>query len=464
MTEAQLPSYTELVYEVLQAAERPLAFQEVFEAVERQRPITTRVPKATIRNALGQDRQLVNVGEGRYWYLPNCIRGSLLRMVLTEKKPANQPIALEHEVLHALWPTFFEAEKRRNQRPVRVQLPTGEEAALALSHTVEGLRWATPVSEPLRRYLVDHRAAAGDSLLLRVTDAEQGIGEAWFESRLRHPAEAIAARNRELTDAAQQFMRERREDRRPIWEVAIALLARGAYRADVAPDPLRAALRADRRFEFGGMSGWLRSPVPDEDSFVSLRPEDAPSTALLPAGTLFQLKVTLRGTSPPIWRRLIGPPDTRLSELHHILQIAMGWTDSHLHQFEVGRRVIGVPSPGDWQAVEDERKVALSGVAPGAKTRLRYEYDFGDSWEHDILVEKVLPPDGAVPVLQCVGGKRAGPPEDVGGVWRYQAYFLEAIRDTSHPEHADMLEWVGGEFDPEAFDPEEVTAQLRLLG
>lgn len=462
MTEAQLPSYTELAYVVLQAAERPLKFQELFEAVERQRPITTRDPKATIRNTLGQGRQLVNVGEGRYWYLPNCIRGSLLRMVLTEKKPANQPIGLEQEVLQALWPTFFEAEKRRSQRPMRVRLPTGEEASLALSHTAQGLRWATPVAEPLRRYLVDQRAAAGDSLLLRVTDAEQGLGEAWLESRLRRPDAAIAVRNRELADAAQQFMHQRREERRPIWDVAIALLARGAYRADVAPDPLRAALRTDGRFEFGGPGGWLESPVPDEDFFVSLRPEDAPSSVSLPAGTRYQLKVTLRGTRPLIWRRLIVPAETRLSELHHILQIAMGWTDSHLHQFEMGRRVIGVPSPDDWRAVEDERAVSLSGVAPGARSRLRYEYDFGDSWEHDILVEKVLTSDGTAPALACIGGKRAGPPEDVGGVWGYEA-FLEALRDTSHPEHADMLEWVGGEFDPEAFDPEEVNAQLRLL-
>ncbi len=454
-------SYTELVYEVLKAADQPLIFQEIFDAVEQRRSITTRNPKATIRNALAQGKQLVGTGDGRHWYLPYCIRGSVLRMALTEKKPANQPIPLEYEVLAALWPGFFETGKRRSERPVRASLPTGDEVLLTLGHTAQTW-WATPVDEPLHRYLVNQRAAAGDSLLVRVIDAEQGLGEAWFESRLKRPAEAISARNREVADAAYEYMREGTVDRRPIWEVAMALLARRAYHGDVAPDPLGITMRADPRFQFGGLRGWLGAVLAEDDVFVSLRHVPEPSSVTLPPGTLYQIKVTLRGTSPPVWRRLIVPADTRLSELHQILQAAMGWTDSHLHQFEVGRRVIGMPSPDDWQPVEDERKIELSEVAPAAKSRLRYEYDFGDSWEHDIVVEKVLSPEYAVAAPACVGGRRAGPPEDVGGVWGYEA-FLEAIQDPSHPEHEERLEWVGGGFDPEAFDLAGVNADLRRL-
>ncbi len=461
MARPEHPSYTELVYEVLRAADQPLTFQEILDAVERRRPITTRNPKATIRNALGQGKQLVGTGDGRYWYLPHCIRGSVLRMALTEKKPANQPIPLEYEVLQALWPSIIEAGKRRTERPMRVRLPTGDDVPLTLGHTAQA-RWATPVAEPLRRYLVDQRAAAGDSMLIRVIDAEQGLGEAWFESRLKRPAEAISARNRQVADAAYQYMREGSVDRRPIWEVTVALLAHRAYHGDVAPDPLRVVMRADPRFEFGGLRGWLGAVLAEDDVFVSLRHVPEPSSVTLPSGTLYQIKVTLRGTSPPVWRRLIVPADTRLSKLHQILQVAMGWTDSHLHQFEVGRRVIGVPSPDDWRPVEDERKVKLSEVATAARSRFRYQYDFGDSWEHDILVEKVLPPDPAVPAPACIGGRRACPPEDVGGVWGYGT-FLEAIQDPSHPEHEERLEWIGDGFDPEAFDPAEVNAALRRL-
>jgi tetratricopeptide (TPR) repeat protein len=181
-----------------------------------------------------------------------------------------------------------------------------------------------------------------------------------------------------------------------------------------------------------------------------------------PAGAVYQLKVTLKWTSPPIWRRLVVRADTRLSKLHDILQVAMGWHYCHLHQFTVGRREIGVPDLDDWADVEDERRVRLADVASREKARFRYQYDFGDDWEHDIVVEKILPADprGHYPV--CVAGRRACPPEDVGGAWGY-ADFLEALQDPKHREHKERLEWVGGTFDPESFNLDSVNAALRGL-
>jgi tetratricopeptide (TPR) repeat protein len=199
-----------------------------------------------------------------------------------------------------------------------------------------------------------------------------------------------------------------------------------------------------------GALAWLERAEPDGGG----RPP--------PTGTVYQLKVTLKGTRPPVWRRLQVPADTRLSKLHDILQVAMGWTDSHLHQFQVGRRVIGVPDPDDWREVEDERRVRLADVASREKARLTYEYDFGDSWEHEVVVEKILPAEARVRLPVCLAGRRACPPEDVGGVWGY-ADFLVAIQDPRHPEHAAMLDWIGGEFEPEAFDPAEISAALRRL-
>lgn len=177
---------------------------------------------------------------------------------------------------------------------------------------------------------------------------------------------------------------------------------------------------------------------------------------------IYQLKVTLKGSKPPIWRRIQVVSDVSLAKLHQILQIAMGWTDSHLHQFMVGQTYYGVPDPQFDFEIEDEKKVRLSQIAPDVKKKFIYEYDFGDSWEHEIAVEKILQPEPGVRYPVCLAGKRACPPEDCGGMWGYES-FLEAIRDPQHPEHDEMLEWVGGEVDSEAFELDPVNQDLKSI-
>lgn len=174
---------------------------------------------------------------------------------------------------------------------------------------------------------------------------------------------------------------------------------------------------------------------------------------------IYQIKVTLKRTRPPIWRRLQVRSDTRLSTLHEIIQRAMGWYDCHLHQFIVGGEYFGVPDPDDWAEVHDERRVRLNQLVTQEKRRFTYDYDFGDSWAHEILVEKILPPDPAVHYPICLAGKRACPPEDVGGTWGY-AEFLEIISDPEHGEYDTWIEWIGGGFDPERFSADAVTARL----
>ena len=181
-------------------------------------------------------------------------------------------------------------------------------------------------------------------------------------------------------------------------------------------------------------------------------------------GNIFQIKVTLNGSKPPIWRRLEVPDQITLAKLHRILQVAMGWTDSHLHQFIVGDTYYGEPNPdfdlfGD---TKNERKFRLQQVASREKMKFFYEYDFGDSWEHEILVEKILPRTEERRQPVCVKGARACPPEDIGGLWGYYE-FLEIIKDPKHPEHEDMVEWIGGHFDQEEFDLDEINEQLRKI-
>jgi hypothetical protein len=177
---------------------------------------------------------------------------------------------------------------------------------------------------------------------------------------------------------------------------------------------------------------------------------------------IYQIKVTLDDSKPPIWRRILVRGDVTLGKLHDILQVVMGWADYHLHQFIVGQTYFGEPHPDYGFEMHDERRVRLNQIVTGEGFKFRYEYDFGDSWLHNLLVEKVLPPEPGQPYPACIKGKRACPPEDVGGVWGY-VYFLEAIQDPDHPEHEHYLEWIGGEFDPEEFDLDAINEALRIL-
>ncbi len=175
---------------------------------------------------------------------------------------------------------------------------------------------------------------------------------------------------------------------------------------------------------------------------------------------IYQLKITLRDSKPPIWRRVLVKDSTKLSRLHRIIQIVFGWTNSHLHQFVIGDKYYSTPDPYAFIPILDERRFRLKQVTPKEKTKFVYEYDFGDYWVHQILVEKILPYDPKIWYPICIKGRLACPPEDIGGIWGYYN-FLEALRDPNHAEHEDFVEWYGGEFDSERFDLEEINRLLR---
>lgn len=177
------------------------------------------------------------------------------------------------------------------------------------------------------------------------------------------------------------------------------------------------------------------------------------------SGVVYQLKITLRDIKPPVWRRL-EVKDCTLSQLHDFIQTCMGWDGDHLHAFEIGGEQYGEPDPDGMMETEDERKVKLSRVVNGGIKKFVYTYDFGDNWDHMITVEKELVAEPGIRYPRCTAGKRACPPEDCGGPWGY-GDFLNAIQNPKHPEHKEMLEWVGDEFDPERFDIEEINNYLH---
>jgi hypothetical protein len=222
--------------------------------------------------------------------------------------------------------------------------------------------------------------------------------------------------------------------------------------------------RDDAELLIGSLIEQLEGPLPRRASRPKKRKAKSASIEAVEPAAIYQLKITLMGTRPAVWRRIQAPGDIRLSRLHAVLQIVMGWTNSHLHGFRADGRNYGVPGPEFDGMMEmlDERQARLDEIAPRVKSHIIYEYDFGDSWEHMIVVEKIFAPDSNVQYPHCLAGKRACPPDDVGGVWGY-ADFLKAIRNSRHPEHDEMLEWAGGAFDPTAFDLRGVNGMLELF-
>jgi hypothetical protein len=167
---------------------------------------------------------------------------------------------------------------------------------------------------------------------------------------------------------------------------------------------------------------------------------------------IYRLKITLLGIKPPIWRQVEVPADTNLYLLHNIIQGAMGWTNSHLHQFKHGGLYYGIALQGmEDHYNEDERKVKLSKLMRKAKDKLKYEYDFGDGWEHELLLEAIVAPDPQAQYPRLLAGARACPPEDCGGVWGY-AEMVEAMKNPEHPQHDEFLEWL----EEDGFDPDDV--------
>ena len=210
---------------------------------------------------------------------------------------------------------------------------------------------------------------------------------------------------------------------------------------------------------------------------------------------IFQIRITLNRTKPPIWRRVAVPSDITLGQLHEVIQIVMGWMDCHLHQFTLRDKSLIRKNPdvitrmmeggGNWwnklftatrgirvfvprttpfgdemdMEGEDENTVTLGQLCPKVKRKLIYEYDFGDGWEHTVEVQKIVEPEPGVEYPVCLAGKKACPPEDCGGVYGYYE-MLEALANPRHAGHEELLEWLGDEFDPDAFDLEEINAIL----
>lgn len=179
---------------------------------------------------------------------------------------------------------------------------------------------------------------------------------------------------------------------------------------------------------------------------------------------IYQIQILLQDSKPRIWRRVLVSSDMLLPDLHKVIQTTMGWVNAHLHQFIKNGRFYTLKMDDDiyWDELDnvDYKNIRISELLSKEKERIQYEYDFGDSWKHSIILEKILPFDKNMKYPVCLKGKMNCPPEDCGGVWGY-ANMLEILKNPEHEEYEEFAEWLEEDFDPEHFDIEEVNEMLQ---
>jgi len=173
------------------------------------------------------------------------------------------------------------------------------------------------------------------------------------------------------------------------------------------------------------------------------------------------LRISLVSVEPIVWRRLVVPSETKLPKFNRLLQAVMGWEGYHLHIFEIEHLLVGAPDEED-DAVIDERRLTVKQLLPRFDSRLRWAYDFGDNWKHEVVVEAIEEPSNNVRYPMCIDGERACPPEDCGGVSGYEE-LITVLADERHEEHENLLAWAPPGFDPEVFDLVAANRRLRRV-
>jgi hypothetical protein len=300
------------------------------------------------------------------------------------------------------------------------------------------------------------------------------------------PAKAITTLARRIPDAIAEVLCELgaavdviEDERRAMTEIVFAKTASRSVLGTMNDFSFHLELRveADEDMDHPELAMFLnRMPVspldygrPDEVArellgiaMVSRRagaPDPQAARTLKGAAPIYELRVALREVTPEIWRRVQVRSSITLASLHRVLQTVMGWSESHLHEFRVAGVCYGSPHP-ELPPTQDERKALLGDVLSRPNDRLTYVYDFGDGWEHEVALERVLDAKPGRDYPRVMGGERACPPEDCGGVSGY-SHLLEVLRNPKDWEHRDLVDWVGGSLDPEAFDADEVNGALR---
>jgi hypothetical protein len=417
-------NYTELTHQVVRESPEPLPFVEIMGRVAEIAPTTTRNPKGTIRSAISQSRLIVATGDGRYGWLPRLITGSALRLTLSPRDIAGQGLEFGDEVRDALWPSFFETQKRNDRRPVQVRLLDGALTEWPLDFFGES-RWGTTGSPEFWRWFKHLKAHAKDHLIVTALDGDARLYGVTFQRRAERDEAAITARNQAVVNAALEFVR-RRPDMPPLWDITPHLLATGQYRHPVPPDPLdeiwtRDVWEPEARKKGAPAYVWVREDTKASDADELMQQlfgagsrvydVDNPPDLPIPyqprehrqpmyqclgresAINVFCLRVRHRAW-PEVWRDIDLLEDQTLEDLHLMIQRSFGWRDDHLYSFFMSGRVwdryneIGSP----WsESARHTHQVKLRTLGLKAGQRFVYLFDYGDGHEFDVEVREIKP-------------------------------------------------------------------------
>jgi hypothetical protein len=427
MPKTDQPSYTTLAHQVVQSASEPLPFDEIMRRVQQLRPIDTKNPKNTLRNAISQSRLIVNTGDGRYGWLLRLINGAIMRVALTPDDFSEKAIELGDDARELLWPTFFEIQSRCDRSPIVLQLPDRTTATMALVHLHDS-QWGMTGPAEFWQWFKSLHAAPGDQLLLRAVDGERKIYAVEFQSHAARDETAISERNQAVVQTAVQRLR-----RSPygvaIWDLVPHLLATGQYHHPIPPDPIDEIWTEDiwrpvLEEKNPPSRMWVRvdpaeyavdfpADLPREyQAGPGRRPRPSQQAQQGPVKT-YVLRVNHRAL-PKIWRDIEIAADQTLEDLHLMIQQAFDWNDDHLYSFFMSGRVYDQASEigSPWsETARHTQQVTIDSLGLKIHSRFLYFFDYGDSHEFDVQVKQInaAAPKGSYPRLIAQHGQ--APPQ-----------------------------------------------------
>jgi hypothetical protein len=421
MVNRDTPSYTDLAHQVVFEAGEPLSADEILHRVHALRPVTTKKPSQTIRGIISASRSIVPAGNGRYGWKARLLTGAVVRLTLSSADLQGTAVEIGAEARDALWPTFFEIQKRADESPVQVRLPDGSKTVWALSYLGSG-RWGIEAPDLFWTWVKSQKAQPRDHLLFTVLDGQNKRYAVDFEARGCRDDNEIMARNVAIIQETDSYVLRRLAYGTAIWDLSSHLLTQGHYHHPIAPDPLREILT------LSGSAVLPQREVELEFSDVRARPLAQLAASHLEAGTFvgeigdppdlpaeyksgpnrrprpsfrarqgivktYLLRVCHRALKQ-IWRDIEIAADQTLEDLHLMIQRAFGWHDDHLYSFFMNGRAwdrnAEVGSPwSDCHLHTHQVKIGALDLRPGR--RFLYLFDYGDNHEFDVSVVRIDP-------------------------------------------------------------------------
>jgi len=439
-------SFTELAHQVVRDSPEPLTVLEILDRVHAITPITTKNPKNTIRNAVSQSWLIVPTGDGRYGWKPRLISGSVLRLNLSAADLTGEAVRLTGELRDALWPSFFEIQKRTDRSPVQLELPDGTPTPFPLIYLWER-QWGSPASPEFWAWFNTLGAAERDCLIFEVLDGQAKRYGVAFQPSAERDEGAIAERNQAIVQALISFVR-RRPRGAMSWDITAQLLSTGHYQYPVPPDPLTEIWTEETwgphivEGKYAGEYFWVEDAQPEAvpDPALSAlfgaavqvydfeNPPDLPREYDPDKGQrrprasrrarqgqvkTFTFRVNHRAL-PEVWRDIELAEDQTLEDLHLMIQQAYEWWDDHLYSFflsgQAGDGASEIGSPwSDTSLHTHQVQMDQLELEPGQK--FLYFFDYGDSHEFDVQLLAINPAAAAGVYPKVVARRGKAPPQ-----------------------------------------------------